>query len=63
VLLVHGEQGSAKSTGIESVQLSYLTVVMGTSVRELEDTYFRWLKRTDEQLLELFDAYDAAPTL
>ena len=25
---------------------------------ELEDTYFRWLTRTDERLRELFDAYD-----
>jgi hypothetical protein len=29
-------------------------------VVELEDTYFRWLRRTDEQLLAAFDAYDAA---
>ena len=41
-----------------SVQLSYLATIMGTSVRELEDTYFRWLRRTDEQLLAAFDAYD-----
>lgn len=40
------------------VQLSYLATLMGTSVRELEDTYFRWLRRTDEQLLAAFDAYD-----
>ena len=33
---------------------------MGTSIRELEDTYFRWLRRTDEQLRAAFDAYDAA---
>lgn len=46
---------------IESgVQLSYLATIMGTSVRELEDTYFRWLRRTDEQLLAVFDAYDEA---
>lgn len=31
---------------------------MGTSIRELEDTYFRWLRRTDEQLRAAFDAYD-----
>jgi hypothetical protein len=31
---------------------------MGTSVRELEDTYFRWLVRTDDHLRELFDMYD-----
>jgi integrase len=46
---------------IESgVQLPYLATIMGTSVRELEDTYFRWLGRTDAQLLQVFDGYDAA---
>jgi integrase len=44
----------------DGVQLSYLATLMGTSIRELEDTYFRWLRRTDEQLLAAFDAYDAA---
>lgn len=46
---------------IESAQieLSYLSRIMGTSVRELEDTYFRWLQRTDEQLRAALDAYDA----
>src|SRR5690242_8379728 len=33
---------------------------MGTSVTQIEDTYARWLKRTDEQLRAAFDAYDAA---
>jgi hypothetical protein len=33
---------------------------MGTSVTQLEDTYARWLKRTDEQLRAALDAYDAA---
>jgi hypothetical protein len=28
-----------------------------TSVRELEDTYFRWLDRTDEQVRGFFDEY------
>jgi hypothetical protein len=28
-------------------------------LRELEDTYFRWLTRTDDQLRESFDRYDA----
>jgi hypothetical protein len=32
---------------------------MGTSVRELEDTYFRWLQRMDDQLRAALDAYDA----
>ncbi len=32
--------------------------LMGTSVRELEDTYFRWLSRTDEQVRTLLDNYD-----
>ena len=31
---------------------------MGTSIRELEDTYHRWLRRTDDQLRAAFDAYD-----
>ena len=44
------------------VQLSYLATIMGTSVKELEDTYFRWLTRTDDRLRELFDAYDSAAT-
>lgn len=45
---------------IESgLQASYLSVVMGTSIRELEDTYFRWPRRTDEQLRAAFDSYDA----
>ena len=44
---------------IESdVKLSYLAQMMGTSIREIEDTYFRWLQRTDEQLLATLDAYD-----
>jgi hypothetical protein len=29
-------------------------------VVELEDTYFRWLRRTDDQLRAVFDAYDHA---
>jgi integrase len=45
---------------IESgVHLWYLARIMGTSVVQLEDTYARWLKRTDDRLRELFDAYDA----
>ena len=45
------------------IELSYLARIMGTSVRELEDTYFRWLQRTDEQLRAALDAYDAASAL
>ena len=46
---------------IESgVQLWYIAQVMGTSVRELEDTYARWLTRTDDALRAVFDAYDVA---
>src|SRR5262249_35665460 len=46
---------------IESgVHLFYLAKVMGTSVGQLEDTYARWLTRTDDQLRATFDAYDAA---
>jgi integrase len=40
------------------VELSFLARTMGTSVRELEDTYFRFLTRTDDQLRAAFDAYD-----
>jgi integrase len=42
------------------VPLPQLATIMGTSIRELEDTYHRWLRRTDERLLAAFDAYDAA---
>jgi integrase len=45
---------------IESgVPLQHLTTIMGTSVTQLEDTYARWLTRTDDQLRAAFDAYDA----
>jgi hypothetical protein len=33
---------------------------MGTSVTQLEDTYARSLKRTDDQLRAAFDVYDEA---
>jgi hypothetical protein len=36
-----------------------LAQIMGTSIVQIEDTYARWLKRTDEQLRAAFDAYDA----
>jgi len=39
--------------------LWYVATLMGTSVTQLEDTYARWLKRTDDRLRERFDAYDA----
>lgn len=42
------------------VELSFLARIMGTSVRELEDTYFRFMTRTDDQLRAAFDAYDQA---
>jgi integrase len=41
-----------------SIELSHLATIMGTSIRELEDTYFRWLRRTDDRLLAAFDSYD-----
>jgi integrase len=44
----------------QGVHLWHLATVMGTSVTQLEDTYARWLKRTDEQLRAAFDAYDEA---
>jgi integrase len=40
------------------VQLWYLATIMGTSVVQLEDTYARWLNRTDDQLRAAFDSYD-----
>jgi integrase len=42
----------------DGLQLSHLATIMGTSIRELEDTYLRWLKRTDDQVRAAFDAYD-----
>jgi hypothetical protein len=42
------------------VHLWYLATLLGSSVTQIEDTYARWLKRTDEQLLATFDAYDSA---
>jgi integrase len=41
------------------MELWYLARVMGTSIVQIEDTYARWLKRTDEQIRVLLDAYDA----
>ena len=43
----------------DGIALWHLAVVMGTSVVQIEDTYARWLKRTDEQLRVAFDNYDA----
>jgi integrase len=47
---------------IEDGRLSLIHVaqIMGTSVRQIEDTYFRWLTRTDERVRTFLDAYDAA---
>jgi integrase len=42
------------------MSLILLARMMGTSVRELEDTYFRWMSRTDEQVRTLLDDYDSA---
>lgn len=44
----------------DGVPLWQLATIMGTSVVQIEDTYARWLKRTDEQLRAAFDAYDLA---
>jgi len=41
------------------VPLWQLATIMGTSVVQLEDTYARWLTRTNERLAAAFDAYDA----
>jgi integrase len=44
---------------IESgIELSYIATIMGTSIRELEDTYFRWLRRSDDHIRAALDAYD-----
>jgi integrase len=40
------------------MSLIHLATIMGTSVRQLEDTYFRWLSRTDEQVRTFLDEYD-----
>lgn len=46
---------------IESgVEVLYLARIMGTSVAQIEDTYARWLKRTDDEVRGLLDAYDEA---
>jgi integrase len=42
------------------MSLIHLATIMGTSVRQLEDTYFRWLSRTDEQVRTYLDEYDSA---
>jgi integrase len=42
----------------DGVPLWQLATIMGTSVMQIEDTYARWLKRTDEHLRAAFDAYD-----
>jgi integrase len=44
----------------DGIPLAQLATIMGTSIRELEDTYHRWLRRTDEMLLATFDASDVA---
>jgi integrase len=45
---------------IESgVELFYLARIMGTSVAQIDDTYGRWLNRTDDQIRAAFDTYDA----
>jgi len=43
-----------------SIPLPQVATIMGTSIREIEDTYHRWLQRTDERLLAALDDYDAA---
>ncbi len=42
------------------IPLPQLATIMGTSIREIEDTYFRWLRRTDETLRAALDDYDIA---
>lgn len=43
-----------------TIPLPQLATIMGTSIRELEDTYFRWLRRTDDALRAALDDYDVA---
>jgi integrase len=46
---------------IESgVHLLYFAEIMGTSVRQIEDTYARWLTRTDDALRATLNAWDEA---
>jgi hypothetical protein len=40
------------------IPLAQLAMIMGTSIRELEDTYHRWLRRTDDQLRAALNAHD-----
>jgi hypothetical protein len=42
------------------MHLLRLAEVMGTSARQIEEKYSRWLTTTDEQLRGLLDDYDAA---
>jgi hypothetical protein len=49
---------AARSRFCGSFVIADLAVVMGTSIRELEDTYFRWLRQADDQLRRVFDEYD-----
>jgi integrase len=43
----------------QGIELWYLARIMGTSTTQLEDTYARWLQRTDDRLRAAFDAYDS----
>jgi integrase len=40
-----------------------LATIMGTSLRELDDTYHRWLRRTDDRIRAALDAADAKEAL
>jgi hypothetical protein len=40
------------------MSLIHVAQIMGTSVRQLEDTYFRGLSQTDEQVRSFLDEYD-----
>jgi integrase len=42
----------------QGIELWYLAKVMGTSTVQLEDTYARWLQRTDDRIRAAFDEYD-----
>jgi hypothetical protein len=40
------------------MHLLRLAEVMGTSARQIEETYSRWLTTTDDQIRGMLDAYD-----
>lgn len=57
---VYDFRATFATCAVESgVELLYFARIMRTSVAQIEDTYARWLTRTDAQLRTVLDAYDA----